>query len=498
MKFNNKILLVLLLTSIITFNARAENKDNESLLNEEEIDNARLKKAEVATSTYNTLPKNEVINTIYEDPLSESFMGKGSRALDKERNRSTADLLSEFEGQAKVINDNTEIPDEADIIDNHSKEDRARIEAKADELLKEAAIRESKDNSGAFLNKDDGEEFNKLHEKINDLSKKDKTKKKNEIISSGTEELENPDDKSNLNPLPDEIIEPNDINNAKIVETEVASQSNELNKDWPLTQDDPEFSKNVTSTENTNINNTNVNSPTDEIPNYEEMQGVTTLESDYSSINNEKEEKIEKKKKTKSRKEKRKLALKKKFSANEPILLTEGNPKSSDDESLKDYSFNGLLIPEKQPLGRKKSMIRWVLLLDDGSRIPLKSNLKLLREVRKESNLEDYVTISGKFRTSPLEKNLKYLVPEKITKAKLKNSEETNDIASNTTNLNEVASDTASLDDLASDTMNVNKIASDSTDLNDIASDTFNLNKITSDSSDFSDTSSSIERLTKN
>ena len=63
-------------------------------------------------------------------------------------------------------------------------------------------------------------------------------------------------------------------------------------------------------------------------------------------------------------------------------------PESEDDESEKVYTYSGLLIPEKQQVNRKKYMVRWVLKLDDGTRIPLKSNLKLLQEVKKEKNLK--------------------------------------------------------------------------------------------------------------
>ena len=110
-----------------------------------------------------------MINTFFADPLSDEFMGENSSELDSERNRSTSDLLSEFEGQAKEINDNTEIPDDSELVDQHSKEDRARIEARADELLKEAAIQESKDNTGESLKETNKENINeKLSSKLDE------------------------------------------------------------------------------------------------------------------------------------------------------------------------------------------------------------------------------------------------------------------------------------------------------------------------------------------
>lgn len=411
MKFKGKLLITILFCSLLAINLDASNNKDESLT---DINSATIKESEAitASNTYSNLPKEEVINTLYEDPLSESFMGKGSSKLNAERNRSTSDLLSEFEGQAKVINDNTEVPD--NIVDNHSKEDRERIEARADKLLKEAAIRESKDNSGESLNNENGKiELEELNKKINSLNKKDEAdekSKENKDLTDNSEEK-----------LPDELIDGNEV-----VQNSDDNQSdiNEVKKDWPNSTEDPEFkNKNEisSSTENIELTKTAEQIPTEDIPDYEKMQGITTVKDNNKD---ETEKPTKRKKEKKKRISRNKKRLKKLFEPDEPILMTEGKPKSVDDESMKEYSFDGILIPEKQPIGKRKSMIRWVLQLDDGKRIPLKSNLKLLQEVRKESTLDDYVTISGKMRTSALEKNLKYLVPEKITKAKTKKSEE--------------------------------------------------------------------------
>ncbi|MBP5468135.1 MAG: hypothetical protein J6Z11_02690, partial [Candidatus Riflebacteria bacterium] len=101
MKFRGKLFLVLLLSSLITNSIFAEKKQLDSTKNDNINEAAIIDSESIsASSTYNNLPKEEIINTLYEDPLSDSFIGKSSGFSDKERNRSTSDLLSEFEGQA--------------------------------------------------------------------------------------------------------------------------------------------------------------------------------------------------------------------------------------------------------------------------------------------------------------------------------------------------------------------------------------------------------------
>ncbi len=436
MNFKGKLFLLLLLSGFLSTTIFAEKTSPDNNQNHEaSINDAVIKEPEIATATYDNLPKNEVINTLFEDPLSDSFMGKESSIFNKERNRSTSDLLSEFEGQASEINSNTVIPDK--IEDNHSKEDRERIEARADELLKEAAIRESKDNSGeSLLQKDDEQEFNRLQEKIKSINKKTKTNKtakelnedkKDSLIekTDGNENEEknnesdvfnaNKKDSEQIEKSPDnEKIEPLELNDLKDLTTK-------NNKSWPNTNEDPEFSKQdnvqVYSKEDVEIFITpDTSASTDEIPNYEELQGIIKVEEDNQKVNSKKE-KVKSKKERKKKLSRKKRKLKKLFNVQEPILLTDGKPKSEDDESVKTHKYTGILVPEKQPLNKRKNMIRWVLRLDDGSRIPLKSNLKLMQEVRKESNLEDYVTVTGKMKSSALNSNLKYLVPESIMKS---------------------------------------------------------------------------------
>lgn len=376
MKNNVKLLYIIILFNFLTTELFAF-RENDSSHN---LNNAVIK-SDISSSTYNNLPKNEVINTIYEDPLSESFMGKDSKSLDSERNRSTSDLVSEFENQAKEINDNTEIPD--NIADEHTKEERERIEAKADELLKEAAIKESNDNTGkSLLDKSE----NKNSDVINKLQENDKTNL--ETTNSNNNEDEN----KKLS----EDFEQNEIANNEII-----------------SEEDPEF-LDKDMNENVEIIMVSDQEGMDEdIPDYTKLQGINTVEN-HKKIKSSNSNSNSKKstKKTSNNKKKKKM-----FVVLDPLLMTDGDPIMLNEESNKSYTYTGILIPEKQPLSKRKSMLRWVLELEDGRRIPLKSNLKLLQEVRKQDNLEDYVSISGKMRISAYDKNLKYLVPETVVKS---------------------------------------------------------------------------------
>ncbi|MBR4569315.1 MAG: hypothetical protein IKO19_01420 [Candidatus Riflebacteria bacterium] len=392
MKITGKLLNIFILYSILAVSANAETIQfgkKRNTKKESNINAAQIKddEAGVASTSFSNLPKNEVINTFYADPLSDEFMGKDHNIKDSERNRSTKDLLSEFNGQVKVINDNTEIPDEDELVDVHSKDDRARIEARADELLKEAAIQESKNNTGeALLEKNP----DKITEKLSD--------KETKTIASYTDlYTENATESATIS----------DISTSE----EKNSETTELSKEQP--EEDPEFSNKPVGEEVVIIEEKD-SEETIDIPEYEKLEGIVSadeIDEEPSSKRKRKEE--EKSAKTAKSTKKDKL-LKKMSEPLEPVLLTEGKPKSEDDENEKIYTYSGLLIPEKQLLSRKKYMVRWVLKLDDGTRIPLKSNLKLLQEVKKESNLNDFVTISGKMRTSAMEKDLKYLVPDSV------------------------------------------------------------------------------------
>ena len=405
MKISGKLLSFFIIYNIATASLYAESIQfgkKKTVKKEKSINTAKIKEDDngVATSSFSNLPKNEVINTFYADPLSDEFMGKDSSIHDTERNRSTKDLLSEFEGQVKVINDNTEIPDEDELLDEHSKEDRARIEARADQLLKEAAIEESKKNSGEAL--------------LEDSSKKisDKLNKKEENIASYTE-----------------LYQETASDTAKVVENENESEDKDLiTSEMP--EEDPEFSD-KRPIEDVVIIEEKASEDNEEIPDYEKLEGIVSEDDNDDSSKANKRRKSKSSSKEKNKTAKKNTLPKEMADPLEPVLLTEGKPKSMDDESEKVYTFSGLIVPEKQLLSRKKYMLRWVLKLEDGTRIPLKSNLKLMQEVRKESNITDFVTISGKMRTSAVEKELRYLVPDSITKGGKIKAEKTNEPANN-------------------------------------------------------------------
>ncbi len=398
MKITGKLLSIFVLYSIFAVSANADTiqfgkkRNNKK---ESNINAAQIKEDEtgVASASFSNLPKNEVINTFYADPLSDEFMGKDSSIHDAERNRSTKDLLSEFNGQVKVINDNTEIPDEDELVDVHSKDDRARIEARADQLLKEAAIEESKNNTGEAL----------LENSADKISEKLKERDNSKQIASFTD-----------------LYKENASETIDISENKSSDEKGEASKlavDMP--EEDPEFSNKTVGEEVVIVEEKDTEEKID-VPDYEKLKGIVSadeIEDDFSSKKKNKRKEEEKEKESKTAKtSKKNIKLRKMSEPMEPVLLTDGKPKSLDDESEKVYTYSGLLIPEKQPLGRKKHMLRWVLKLDDGTRIPLKSNLKLMQEVRKENNLDDFVTISGKIRTSAMEKELRYLVPDSIVK----------------------------------------------------------------------------------
>jgi len=111
-----------------------------------------------------------------------------------------------------------------------------------------------------------------------------------------------------------------------------------------------------------------------------------------------------------------------------PALMTRGKPENelSDADAIK--KITGRLVPEKQPLGRRRHLYRWVLKTDDGRRIPLKSNLKLLTEVRNEKMLDGKVNLTGRFIKSAMNEELQYFVVESATFADSSNASGSADI----------------------------------------------------------------------
>lgn len=91
----------------------------------------------------------------------------------------------------------------------------------------------------------------------------------------------------------------------------------------------------------------------------------------------------------------------------EPYLLRAGHP-DQESKSVKKIELKGKIIPERHPLGHRRYFYRWVLEKADGGRIPLKSNLTLLRKVKNEDLLDGFVSVKGTWIVSPSNKELKF------------------------------------------------------------------------------------------
>ncbi len=111
-----------------------------------------------------------------------------------------------------------------------------------------------------------------------------------------------------------------------------------------------------------------------------------------------------------------------------PALMTRGKPEDELSDVNEIKKITGRLVPEKQPLGRRRHLYRWVLKTDDGRRIPLKSNLKLLTEVRNEKMLDGKVNLTGRFIKSAMNEELQYFVVESATVADSSNASGSADI----------------------------------------------------------------------
>lgn len=437
----------------------------------------------IASDSLKALPKNEVINTLYPDPLSDEFMDQGDEDYNAERNRSTADLLSEFNAKVKVINDNTEIPEE--IKERMTREEREKIEAKADSWIEEIDKKaSSKNRAGAVLDESVASETEFVATNSEVIGK--------EEISSDSVELPIVEGDKNIDSVAstttDTVEQAISDNSASSTQGIVSTSTLDINKaeikqDWP--EQDPEFLAQEIEKNKTEVKfEDSGNAPLpDEIPDYSNLSGVITEETVSEDSQKSNKDAKKNKKGKKGKKSKKKFE---KAEPLEPVLLTQGKPVSEDDESVKEVSYTGLLVPEKIRLARRKYMYRWVLKVDDETRIPLKSNLKLMQELKKEELIDDFVTIKGKLRSSGEDKNVKYLIPDSITKGEAKNSDKkANDknkseqiadeqnLASGTNEI--VASETLSLEDvLASDSLAIgsenNSIASMTVNSEDIAS----------------------------
>ncbi len=101
-----------------------------------------------------------------------------------------------------------------------------------------------------------------------------------------------------------------------------------------------------------------------------------------------------------------------KADALEPQLMLAGTPVVKGGEAQVSEKISGMIVAEKQPLARRRHIFRWVLKTEDGRRIPLKSNIKLLQEVRRDNILDSKVSLTGRYVSSGLNDKLRYFVME--------------------------------------------------------------------------------------
>lgn len=101
----------------------------------------------------------------------------------------------------------------------------------------------------------------------------------------------------------------------------------------------------------------------------------------------------------------------------EPALMVKGAPVDEQCDLNQTVKLSGQIVPEKQPLGRRRHLFRWVIKTEDGRRIPLKSNLKLLQEVRRENLIDGQVSLTGRFVSSGYNDDLRYFIVESAAAA---------------------------------------------------------------------------------
>jgi hypothetical protein len=106
-----------------------------------------------------------------------------------------------------------------------------------------------------------------------------------------------------------------------------------------------------------------------------------------------------------------------KVDAIDPVLMMRGQPIEEQKATTK--RLQGRIVPEKHSLGRRNYFYRWVLKTKDDKRIPLKSDLKLLTLIRKESLLDGLVLVTGKFVQSKMNEQLRYFKVERIVPAEI-------------------------------------------------------------------------------
>ncbi|NLI75075.1 MAG: hypothetical protein GX442_01380 [Candidatus Riflebacteria bacterium] len=101
----------------------------------------------------------------------------------------------------------------------------------------------------------------------------------------------------------------------------------------------------------------------------------------------------------------------------EPVLLrtaAEELLEQAREEAEKPVTLEGRLRIEEHAVGRRASFRRWVLVASEGARIPLRSNLSLLSEVKKDGVLDHPVKLTGVWRPSPGNERLRFFTIERI------------------------------------------------------------------------------------
>lgn len=323
----------------------------------------------------------EFIDTLYPDPLSPDFPANNTIS-GSEKNRPADELIEEFNRKAEEIAARTaaELGSAAAILETGSAKKNASDTAKAVKTMQSADKNIIKDP--AALGQPMINASQTTSGSATDTSAVDAYK--DNFLASNSEKL--PDqqpvepvsmvDREDVasdsvaidgKPLPEVVVEGNEINEMPATE-QVVNQEEIIPVSWPDSDEDPEFAS-----------------------------GSPRLQNTASSTDDASQ------------------GLFEKAEALEPALMTMGKPEDDQSDINENQKLSGTIVPEKQPLGRRKHLYRWVLKTDDGNRIPLKSNLKLLTEVRRENILDGKVTLNGRFVKSPLNKELRYFVVDSAT-----------------------------------------------------------------------------------
>jgi len=113
----------------------------------------------------------------------------------------------------------------------------------------------------------------------------------------------------------------------------------------------------------------------------------------------------------------------------EPFLIAVCNfeAEKKEKQESKIERLEGRLAVEEHLLGKKKFFRRWVIVMANGDKVPLVSNMNLLTAVKTPGILDGYVLAEGKWRNSPSNKELRFFAPERFQRL-----EALSDLASST------------------------------------------------------------------